>query len=325
MSSMTSKRVAANGKPDGRPDAIAEVSRALLGTPVGARIPTVQDLQAQIGVGSGTVVKALRTLEGLGAVAVEAHGHLGTLLVDRNLGTLWETGRMGNLRILLTPPGPVEQHAVAAAIRKAMSEHEIPVLIDFVPGARRRLKQLAAGRAHAAFTSRGAFDQHESEYRGLGRIDLGEHTYYDSGSLLVVARTARLADRPQRVGIDVSSDDHAALTRAEFGEHVEHVECSFVEGPAGVLREDFDAVVWHRMPAIIPPELAGLAVRPLSLPENDPLLAEISQGVIVTRTRDLAVGSLLASVTPAKVRQHMRRLNTAVRGSVLPHEALWLG
>lgn len=322
---MTSNRAAAMGKHNARPDAIGELSRALLRTPMGGRIPTVQDLQTQIGVGSGTVVKALRTLEGLGAVAVEAHGHLGTLMVDRDLGVLWETARMGNLRILLTPPGPVEQHAVAAAIRRVMSEHEIPVLLDFVPGARRRLKEVAVGGAHAAFTSRGAFDQHKREHRGLRCVDLGEHTYYDSGSLLVVARTARLADRPQRVGIDVSSDDHAALTRAEFGEDVERVECSFVEGPAGVLRKNFDAVVWHRMPAIIPPELAGLAVRPLSLPENDSLLTEISRGVIATRTQDMAVESILAEVTPAKVHEHLRRLNTAVRGSVLPHEALWLG
>lgn len=306
-------------------DAVAELARALLDTAVGSRIPTVQELQGRIGVGSGTVVKALRTLQGFGAVEIEPHGHLGTLLVDSDLGTLWELGRMGNLRILLTPPGPVEQHAVAAAIRHSMSEQDIPVLIDFVPGARRRLKDVSSGRAHCAFTSLGAFIQHKSEYPALRYLEVGEHTYYDRGSLVVVQRGGRAGSRPKRVGIDTDSDDHAQLTRAEFGDDVQHVPCSFVEGPAGVLRGRFDAVVWHRQPAIIPPELAGLVVRPLSLLDTDSLLTQISRGVIVTRESDHAVSGLLRAVTPGRVRQHLRKLGAAVGSSVLPHEALWLG
>jgi len=322
MSAVAAPRV--NSR-DQKPDALEQVARELLDVPLGARIPTVQQLQACIGVGSGTVVKALRTLEERGAASTEAHGHLGTLLIDHDLGQLWELGRMGNLRVLMTPPGPVEQHAVAAAVRQAMSERDVPVLLDFVPGASRRLKLVATGKAQATVTSRGAFTQHEREYPALSVVDLGDHTYYDRGTLVVVSRTQRLGTRPRRVGIDASSDDHVALTRAEFGQDVEVVACSFVHGPAGVLNGDFDAVIWHRMPAIIPPELAGLAVRALSIGDADPGLGQLSRAVLVHRRSDVGVGGLLAAVSPTRVRQHLRRLNTAVGGSLLPHEALWLG
>jgi hypothetical protein len=306
-------------------DAVMELARALMEVPLGGRIPTVTTLQGELGVGSGTVVKALRTLESLGAVTVEAHGHLGTLLVARDLGLLWDSARLGNLRVLFTPPGPVEQHAVGAALRAAMGEREIPLLIDYVPGARRRLREVARGRAHAAFTSSGAFAQHRQDYPDLVAHDLGDHTYYDRESLVVVGKAGRAGAKPARVGLDQTSDDHTALTLAEFGERVEHVACSFVEGPAGVLQDRFDAVVWHRMPTIIPPELAGLTVRPLSSQDDDAALTGVSRGVLVARASDPAILGLLEEMTPTRIRRYLRKFRTAVGDSLLPHEALWLG
>lgn len=310
---------------NGKPDPVAHVSRALLNTPLGDRIPTVQTLQSEIGVGSGTVVKALRTLQNSATITIEAHGHLGTVLVERDLGSLWELAHMGNLRVLLTPPGPVEQHALAAAIRQSMGEQQIPLVIDHVPGAKRRLQEVSVQGAHVTVTSRGAFAQHEAEYPNLRANELGERSYYDYDSLVVVARKGRAGTHPKRVGFDPSSDDHAQLSWAEFGDDVTHVPCSFVEGPAGVLKGDFDAVVWHRMLTIIPPELAGLVVRPLSISDDAGQIGQLSRAVLVTREADRAVGALLASVSPKRVRAHLRRLNRAVGTSRLPHEALWLG
>lgn len=309
-----------------KPDALARVARALLDVEIGERVPTVQELQSMVGVGSGTVIKALRVLQESGAVAIEARGHLGTTVRDRHVGRLWNAARLGNLDMVLTPPGPIEQHGLAAAIRVAMQELEISVNLRFVPGAARRLRELGDGRARAVVTSKAAHALHRSDLPAVHTIDLGPWTYYAQDSLVVVQRSKLPSARKHRVGIDRSSDDHRLLTEAEFGDHknIEFVPCSFIEGPALILEGRLDAVVWHRLPALIPPELAGLKIRPLAASKDNAELQRLSTAVIVVNAHDKPTLGAVRAITPELVRIRQERLAESVGDSSLLCEALWL-
>ncbi|MEU5949396.1 YhfZ family protein [Micromonospora sp. NPDC047465] len=291
------------------PDVRAHVARILLAREVGQRIPTVQELQASTGAGTGTVVKALRNLQDAGAVTLTARGHQGTVVVSRDIGQLWNAAALGNFRMILPPQGPVEQQGILEAIQNALADLGIAVVADFRPGAITRLEDVYHERVHATVTSAGALERHKETLPGLAGLDLGPGTFYSNGSLVVVEHATRRPGTPLRVGIDRNSYDHQRLSEAEFGDrNPEYVQCPFVFAPAAVLAGDIDAAVWHSMPTVIPPQLAGLRLRPLATAAGKRACTQISPAVIVTRTLDANVNALLRHVRPTDVARTQNRL-----------------
>ena len=304
-------------------DVRATVARVLLTREVGQRIPTVQELQAIAQVGTGTVIKALRELEASGSVTLSSHGHQGTVVVARNVGQLWNEGHLGNLTLIMPPPGPIEQQGILETLQTVLGRNGVPLVTSSMAGARRRLEELYHERAHAVITSAGAFAHNSADLPGLAQLDLGEASFYSRGSLVVVERPSRATSGPLRVGIDRASYDHQLLTEAEFeGAEVEYVDSRFVSAPAEVLRERVDAAVWHAMPTVIPPTLAGLQVRPLR-PEVIAKTADVSRAVLVTRALDAGVNALMREVSAADVIKTQSRLLKQAADSDLDVSEFW--
>ena len=292
-----------------KPDVRAHVAQVLLAREVGQRIPTVQELQASTGAGTGTVVKALRNLQDSGAVTLTARGHQGTIVTGREVGQLWNAAALGNFRLILPPQGPVEQQGILEVIQTALQEIGVAVVAGFRPGALTRLEDVYQERVHATVSSAGALARHRENLPGLAGVDLGPGTFYSGGSLVVVEHATRTPRTPLRVGIDRNSDDHQRLSEAEFGARdPEYVQCPFVLAPAAVLAGDVDAMVWHSMPTVIPPELAGLRLSPLATAPGKEVVAQISPAVIVTRSLDPGVNALLRHVRPPDVVRTQSRL-----------------
>jgi YhfZ C-terminal domain/Helix-turn-helix domain len=295
--------------PTAKPDVRAHVARVLLAREVGQRIPTVQELQVSTGAGTGTVVKALRNLQDSGAVTLTARGHQGTVVAGRDVGQLWNAGALGNFRMILPPQGPVEQQGILEVVQTALTGLGVAVVADFRPGAITRLEDVYHERVHATVTSAGALERHRGTLPGLAGLDLGPATFYSNGSLVVVEHATREPRSPLRVGIDRMSDDHQRLSEAEFGDrNPEYAQIPFVFAPAAVLAGDIDTAVWHSMPTVIPPELAGLRLRPLGTPAGRAVCGQISSAVIVTRSLDPGVNALLRHVLPADIARTQSRL-----------------
>ncbi|MER7281594.1 YhfZ family protein [Dactylosporangium sp. NPDC000244] len=292
-----------------KPDVRAYVARLLLTREVGQRIPTVQEMQASTGAGTGTVVKALRTLQDTGAVTLTARGHQGTVVVSRDVGQLWNTAGLGNFRMVLPPQGPLEQQGILDVLQDALHAVGVSVVVSFRPGALTRLEDVYHERVHATVTSAGALARHRENLPGLTGLDLGPGTFYSNGSLVVVEHATRAPRTPLRVGIDRNSYDHQRLSEAEFRDRQpEYVECPFVLAPAAVLAGDVDAAVWHSMPTVIPPELAGLRLGPLATTAGREVVRQISPAAIVTRGLDPGVNALLRHVRPPDVAARQNKM-----------------
>ncbi|MBU2668029.1 hypothetical protein KOI35_31410 [Actinoplanes bogorensis] len=292
-------------------DVRAHLARVLLAREIGQRIPTVQELQGSTGAGTGTVVKVLRALQDTGAVTLTARGHQGTVVTSRDVGQLWNAAALGNFRMILPPQGPVEQQGILEVVQTALTGLGVAVVADFRPGARTRLEDVYHERVHATVTSAGALERHRDDLPGLTGLDLGPATFYSHGSLVVVSHATRAPRTPLRVGIDRNSYDHQRLSEAEFGDRSpspEYVQVPFVLAPAAVLAGDIDTAVWHSMPTVIPPELAGLRLEPLVTPAAKAVCHQISPAVIVTRSLDPGVNALLRQVRPADVTRTQGRL-----------------
>ncbi|WP_066040822.1 YhfZ family protein [Herbiconiux solani] len=289
-------------------DVRAIVAQVLLTREVGQRIPTVQELQHTSHAGTGTVIKALRALEANGSVTLSSHGHQGTVVVARDAGQLWNEAQFGNFSLIMPPPGPVEQQGILETVQGSLARQGVPVVVQSLAGARRRLEELYLERADAVVTSAGAFTRHRDDFAGLTSLDLGDATFYSAGSLVVVEAPERREGNRIRVGIDRASYDHQLLTETEFaGQDVEFVEWRFVSAPAAVLRGRVDAAIWHAMPTVISPELAGLSVRRVS-ESTIRATRDVSRAVLVTRALDAGANALVRAVDPGEVAKAQGRL-----------------
>lgn len=297
------------------------IATLLLTREPGQRIPPIQELQSTLNAGSGTVVKSLRELEDAGAVELRARGRLGTVVEDRHVGRLWNAAGLGNLRLSMPPPGPLEQQAVMVAVQESLGRIGVPVVVDFRGGSRMRLDEVFHERAHAALVSISAFEHHRRDLGGLMHTDLGAQTFYAENSLVVLSKTGGSSASPLRVGIDRGSFDHEQLTLAEFADREpDLVPCVFHRAPEAVLSGDVDVAVWHELPTVIPPRLAGLDVDQLSQPAAQELATSISHAALVTRAVDAPTNAVLRELRPSDVSNRLRDLSVPGDGT---GDAFW--
>lgn len=300
------------------------LSKLLLSFEIGQRLPSVQDLQRELSAGAGTVMKVLRELENLGAVSVEARKTQGTIVLSRHVGKLWREADLGNLILVMPPPGPIEQMGIVQAVRDAVERTGVPVVTRFTGGAEERLRTVYHRHSHAAVCSLGAYNNLRDELPGMTHLDLGPASYYDTGTLVLVSQTGTLPEKP-RIGIDHGSYDHEILTHQLF-DHLEpaYVPCDFYRAPAMVLEGAIHSVVWHRMPTVIPPELAGLQLTPITSESSDNLVDSLSHGTIVTRAIDAPTNALLREVKVGNIRQRQAELRTLAEDGA-SRSVLWPG
>lgn len=229
---------------------------------------------------------------------VVSRGHRGTFVTSLDLAQLWQFSAMPPMHVLLPPPGPVEAQCIAHALAERMERIGASITVGFLGGAQARDAAVSDGTADIAVMSHGA----ASTLRRKNRISLklGPGTYYRPGSLVVVTRQS--AGPVRRIGIDPHSDDHQRLTRAEFAAGGgEFVETEFTAIPRAVLEGTIDAGVWHTVQSLIPLDLAGLAIAPLSTVAAQRLAAEISGAVLIAEA-DSVPGAVLGNVDVSALR-----------------------
>lgn len=246
------------------------LARDLICRDIGERLPTLLQHQERWGVGSGTVQKALRVLEGSGAARFVSHGHQGTFLGARHLGRLWAIAGLGVVSGAMPLPDSPEGAGLAAGLREEFDRLRIPLQMRYMHGSGRRLDAVVRGGADFALLSAGAAaDAVAGEGELWTERDLGDHSYYSEGSLVVLIRPGLdpgERDAVRRVGIDRDSYDHARLTATEFpeGGGFQYEEHDYPRLPAALVGRRVDAAVWHRTALPVPLELLGVGWRPLA-------------------------------------------------------------
>ncbi|WP_159011878.1 YhfZ family protein [Streptomyces sp. NRRL F-5123] len=284
-------------------DPSAAIARDALRVGTGGRLPTTTHYQDTLGVGSGTVQKALRGLRDERALSLVARGHQGTFVTALDTGKLWSAARLAPVHLLLPPNAPPEATHVARAVARVFAGWGILTTVGHQRGAEGRLAALDRQEADLALVSAGAASDllRPDSTQGHRSISLGEWTYYAPGTLVTVSRagvTAGHRPGPLRVALDPASDDHRRLTEAQFPPNgVEYVEADFTQVPRAVLLGTIDTGVWHTVDTLIPLEAAGLRTTPLSTPKALQLAAAISAAVLVA-TEDNLPGILLERAAP---------------------------
>ncbi len=306
-----------------------QIAADLLGRDVGQRLPTTVRYQELLEVGSGTVQKALRDLESVGAVRTRAQGHQGTYILELRVDKLWVLAGLGPVTGVMPLPNSAEWAGLATGLRSEFEKLGIPLQALYVHGSYNRAALVAEGKADFALLSREAASHAAAQKGEWSTLDFGPWTYYSDDSLLVLLRPGmvdtdssplvggeRKGPKIRTVGIDPESYDHHQLTLAEFpeGAGLEYVHCAYPHVPAVVARGEIDAAVWNRTMLAIPLELVGVAVRPLRRTDSIALSRSLNRAVLLSCGVRLDVAAILGRID--------RRSVTKVQGQVLTQEIL---
>jgi hypothetical protein len=301
--------------------AVQMLARDILGRAVGDRLPTSLQWQDLLGVGSGTVQKALRVLESAGAVTLRARGHQGRFIVKRHVGRLWAIGGLGHVTGALPLPDSPEGSGLATGLRDQFDGLGIPLQMLYMHGASHRVRVVEEERADFAVLSMGAGEHTRSASpdQRWTELDLGPHSYYSDGSMVVLAHPVQSdsAAGAQRIGIDRDSYDHTQLTLAEFpaADGHEFVAMDYPHLPAAVALGRIDAAVWHRTSLPIPLELIGVAVRSLERPDAIEICETLSRAILLARRDRPEVEAALRELEVEQIRDTQARV---LRNEILP-------
>lgn len=209
----------------------------------GQQLPTVSELAARFNVGYGTVQRALRTLETLGAVRLESRGHLGTYILEKDLRRLWEAAGTPTLLGGFPLPTTRRIQALATALQQEFRRVRVPTELVYLQGSRKRLGQLRQGRLDFIIVSRFAAERAWDNQHDVSIVySFGTATYHNPEALRLVYRTLP----PQRIGVDRRSCDHYWRTLELFPES-EHlfINLPYPSIPEALAREEIDAALWY--------------------------------------------------------------------------------
>jgi hypothetical protein len=284
---------------------LAAIARDTIARQVGDRLPTVEQYQQLLGVGSGTVQSRLRQLARLGAIGVEARGHQGTRLVELDLARLWRIAGLGAARGILPLPEGFEPVALAVLLGRAFDRLGVPLELRYLHGSAMRIELVEAGEAQFALASQPAAEQavkgHETAWLTL---DFGASSYHREDSMVVLLRPHQgTDDRITKIGVDPDCHDHVALTTAEFpaDEGYTYADYPHARLPTAVAEGIIDAAVWPRMSPVIPLAAVGIAVRPLHRQASLSLNRALSRAVVLARVGSPEIAAVLRTVDPGSI------------------------
>jgi YhfZ C-terminal domain/Helix-turn-helix domain len=301
--------------------AVQLVARDLLTRVQGERIPTALQYQQLTGVGSGTVQKALRTLQGVGAVSLRSRGHAGTLLLRMDLPKLWALAALGAPTAVLPVPVFPEMVGFARALRLELKRLGIPYQAIYSYGSSRRLALVESGEADFTALSAAAAEEVVTKSGGGWFASaLSPNSYYYQRSWVVITRPGiDPYDRNsiRRVGIDRNSHDATVVTEAEFptSDGYKHIDGDYTYMPARIATGKLDAMVWHKSVLAIPLEAAGIKSRPLEAPQTSRLLKQMSTAMLVAKSTRPELKRMFELLDRASFASIQREVRT---GNILP-------
>ncbi|AQS56362.1 MAG: GntR family transcriptional regulator [Novibacillus thermophilus] len=288
--------------------AARKIAGRLLSVKPGERIPRVSDFASELSLGRGTVQGALRLLEDMGAIDLEARGHLGTFLKSKDDHALWEIAGMSQLVGVMPLPYSRKYEGLATGLLEAFHDLDVPFNLAFMRGSKHRLDALKSGRYDFAVISGLAGELAEDQMEDLHVVKrLGPYSYV-SGHEIFFADASETAIRDgMRVGIDYSSADQYMLTSYECrGLAVEFVEVNYMQLIDMLRERKIDAAVWNK-DEFRHADLLGRA--PFQSERAQKLSQKVSEAVLVAESENNeVVKQRLADLSVDKVRRVQQKV-----------------
>lgn len=226
--------------------AAKHIAKELLELEIGSKIPRVSDYSVKLSIGRGTVQIALGLLEELKAIRLEARGHLGTYLIDKDDQLLQEIAGISPLIGSMPLPYSRKYEGLATGLFEAFEGAGKKISLSYMRGGLNRLETVRTKRSDFAIVSKMTADNILLKYPNLKIFKrFGVESYVFSHKIFLANREDHTIYDGMRVGVDVESTDQTELTYSEFnGLSVEYVHINYMQLFDMLDSKKIDAAVW---------------------------------------------------------------------------------
>jgi hypothetical protein len=227
--------------------AAKNIALEILGLELGSKIPTVTDFCDELSLGRGTVQGAIKLLEMLGAIELEARGHLGTFLIRKDVSLLLDISGTGPLVGVMPLPYSKKYEGLATGIIDGFDLLNKRISLAYMRGASNRLEALKTRRYDFAIVSRLAAEEGTQHHKALEIVkSFGFGTYVSEHKIFLADPKKEKIESGMRIGIDRSSPDQTSITLLECeGLDVEFIDINYMQLFQMLLENRIDAAVWN--------------------------------------------------------------------------------
>ena len=138
--------------------AVRAIVRDALSQGVGRTLPTNATYHETMGLGAGTLQRALDVLRDRGALEVTSRGHLGRVIDSIDVGQCWQAAGLETVKLLLPPSGPIEIEVLDNRLAVELSRLGIPHTVQHLRGGALRFESVCRGDHDLVVVSSGTFD-----------------------------------------------------------------------------------------------------------------------------------------------------------------------
>ncbi|MBL8153800.1 MAG: hypothetical protein JNM70_06415 [Anaerolineae bacterium] len=293
---------------------VAHFARYLLQLKEGDRVQSVRNFARAHQASLGTISNALAQIEGSGAVTLERRGHLGSFVLSRSIGALWQLAEGQPLVISFPLIAHPRLEGLATSLKKHLSAAGIDVYLMFIRGSRTRMKALREGRCHIAVMSHFAADalctrQEEAVLTLPAESYVGRHAVFYRPQPPAHGRLLRVA-------VDRDSFDVEGLTKLEFADQVvEYKPVTFMQLPRLLKGDYVDAGIWS-VDDMSPHVGEHIAYRPLSPQVLEQVQDRDTSAALVIRADNASVRAVAQSILQAEAVLSIQRL--VMDGEMVP-------
>lgn len=274
-----------------------ELAKMFIPIQVGERIPTVTAIHEQTQVARGTIQNAIKLLQSSGAITLEAKGHLGSFLVQKNMKILLQVAGVNAIVGVMPLPYSKRYEGFATGIINAMNnQYQVPAAMAYMRGAQKRIDMLLSGRYDFAIISKYAAKELEKSGVKISIVKyFGKYSYVSKHIIAFRDPKACEIVDGMRVGIDYQSVDHVKLTASLCGgKHVVYIPMGYHQIMEKLETGEIDAAVWNE------DEITDkhLTMNYRAVPEDDEIDTE---AVLVVQTEKKEMANLLNEIIDVEV------------------------
>lgn len=222
------------------------IAKELLKLEVGSKIPRVTDYSGKLSIGRGTVQIALSLLEELKAIRLEARGHLGTYLIDKDDELLEQIAGIAPMIGFMPLPYSRKYEGLATGIVEAFELKGKKINLSYMRGGLNRIEAVRTKRCDFSIVSKMTADNILTTYPNLKVIkELGVNSYVSQHKIFLADQSETSIREGMRVGVDMDSPDQKELTFHEFKDvEVEYVHVNYMQLLDMLDSQQLDAAVW---------------------------------------------------------------------------------
>ncbi|MFV0551421.1 MAG: YhfZ family protein [Anaerorhabdus sp.] len=227
---------------------IIYLAKQFLQMDIGDKIPTFSELSSKLSIARGTIQSSLKALNDTGAIEINPCGHVGTILVKKEVRILAQMANIQVLKGLMPIPSSKQEEAFATGLLTSI-ENECGIFVNmtYIPDSEKRAQYLLKYDCDFAIVSKKWLTSINKSKDIIEVLEFGEGTYRNQYSLLFWDKKVKQIQEKMTVGL-IQEDSEQNYLTAELvnGKKVKYKSADSRSILNMIITKKIDVVLWNK-------------------------------------------------------------------------------